>query len=148
MLDAIEEQGKLTPELREAKFRSADTKARLEDLYLPYRKRRSTRADQAREAGLEPLARRAARRSPPSTPSSSPRASSIAQHDVPDVQAALEGARQILIERFAVDTDLVGELRDCTRRNAQGRTLSRRSCEGKEQEGRSASATGSTTASR
>ena len=117
ILQSIEEQGKLTPALR-ASIESADTKQRIEDLYLPYKQKRRTKAQIAREAGLDALA-----------------AALLADHaldpegeaakylkapftteqgdnpGVPDVKTALEGARQILMEQFAEDAELLAGLR-------------------------------------
>jgi len=109
VLEAIAAQGKLTPEL-EAAVVGADTKARLEDIYLPFKSKRRTKAQIAREAGLEPLALSLLDR-----PSQQPEQAALAYVDsakgVPDVAAALEGARWILVERFAEDAELVGGLR-------------------------------------
>src|ERR1700719_3890258 len=117
ILKSIGEQGKLTPQLQ-ASIESADTKQRLEDLYLPYKPKRRTKAMIAREAGLDALA-----------------AALLADHGldpegeaakylkapftteqgdnpgVPDVKTALEGARQILMEQFAEDAELLASLR-------------------------------------
>jgi uncharacterized protein len=108
ILASIEEQGKLTDDLR-AQIESADTKARLEDLYLPYKPKRRTKAQVARENGLEPLADLLL-----SDPRSDPKtaAAGYVTENVPDVNAALDGARAILVERFAEDADLIGELRE------------------------------------
>lgn len=110
VLASIEEQGKLTDELR-ADIEAADSKARLEDLYLPYKPKRRTRAQIAREAGLEPLADGLL-----ADPSQAPEAAAAAYVDaekgVADVKAALEGARAILMERWGENAALVGELRD------------------------------------
>ena len=110
ILKEITAQGKLTDEL-EAQIRAADSKARLEDLYLPYKPKRRTRAQIAREAGLEPLADLLI-----GDPSHDPQqvAADFADPDkgVPDAAAALDGARAILVERFAEDADLLGELRE------------------------------------
>ncbi len=109
ILKSIEEQGKLTPELA-AQIRDAATKARLEDLYLPYKVKRRTKAQIAREAGLEPLALGLWH-----DPSVSPEVAAAAYVDadkgVADVSEALEGARWILMETFAEDAELVGGLR-------------------------------------
>ena len=110
ILKSIEEQGKLTPELAAA-IREADTKARLEDLYLPYKPKRRTQAQIAREAGLEPLGAGAARRSDARSRAATAAAYVDAEKGVADVAAALEGARWILIETFAEDAELVGGLR-------------------------------------
>ena len=108
ILKEITAQGKLTGEL-EAQIRAADSKARLEDLYLPYKPKRRTKAQIAREAGLEPLADLLL--ADPSTTRSRPQQSFL-NENVPDVSAALEGARAILVERFAEDADLIGQLRE------------------------------------
>ncbi|GGD59752.1 Tex family protein [Pseudoxanthomonas indica] len=109
VLASIAEQGKLSDELK-ADIEAADSKARLEDLYLPYKPKRRTRAQIAREAGLEPLAD-----SLLGDPSQSPELVAAgyvdAEKGVADVKAALEGARAILMERWGEDAALVGELR-------------------------------------
>jgi protein Tex len=110
ILRSVEEQGKLTPEL-EQQLREADTRARLEDLYLPFRPKRRTRGQIAREAGLEPLAL-ALFQDPSQVPDIAAAPFVDPDRGVPDVAAALEGARWILVERFAEDPDLVGELRE------------------------------------
>ncbi|MFF3323842.1 Tex family protein [Streptomyces sp. NPDC002889] len=110
ILDSVREQGKLTDELQ-AQIRAADTKARLEDIYLPFKPKRRTKAQIAREAGLEPLAEGLL-----GDPSVDPLAAAAAFVDtdkgVADAAAALEGARAILTERFSEDADLIGELRE------------------------------------
>ena len=108
ILASIDEQGKLTDELR-AQIEQADTKARLEDLYLPYKPKRRTKAQIARENGLEPLADLLL-----GDPANDPRqaAEGYLSENVADVQAALDGARSILVERFAEDADLIGTLRE------------------------------------
>ncbi len=109
ILKSIEEQGKLTPELASS-IRDAVTKARLEDLYLPYKPKRRTRAQIAREAGLEPLA--TGLRADPSLDPLTVAAGYVnAEGGVADAAAALEGARWILMETFAEDAELVGGLR-------------------------------------
>jgi uncharacterized protein len=109
ILASIEEQGKLTPELAKA-VNLADTKQALEDLYLPYRQKRRTKAMIAREAGLEPLAKGLL-----ADPTKSPDAVAAefvsADKGVADVAAALEGARYILMEDFAEDAQLLADLR-------------------------------------
>ena len=106
---SIDEQGKMTPELA-LQLAQAETKVRLEDLYLPYKPKRRTKAQIAREAGLEPLAGLLL-----ADPGRNPEAEATAFVDegkgVADVKAALEGARHILIERFGEDAELVGRLR-------------------------------------
>jgi protein Tex len=108
ILASIGEQGKLTDELR-AQIGAADTKARLEDLYLPYKPKRRTKAQIARENGLEPLAELLL-----SDPATDPRAAAegFVTENVADAAAALDGARAILVERFAEDADLIGQLRE------------------------------------
>ncbi len=110
ILASIAEQDRLTPELEQA-IRAADTKARLEDLYLPYRPKRRTKAQIAREAGLEPLAD-ALLADPGLDPEAAAGAYVDAEKGVPGVKEALDGARQILMERFAEDAELVGTLRE------------------------------------
>ena len=110
VLASIEEQGKLSDELR-ADILAADNKARLEDLYLPYKPRRRTRAQIAREAGLEPLAR-ALLADPEQLPEQAAAAFVDEAKGIADSKAALDGARAILLETFAEDPALVGALRD------------------------------------
>jgi uncharacterized protein len=109
VLASITEQGKLTPELSEAILK-ADTKARLEDLYLPYKPKRRTKAQIAREAGLEPLAL-GLLQDPSLVPAAAAASYVDAEKGVGDSGAALEGARWILMEKFAEDAELVGGLR-------------------------------------
>ncbi|WP_433799743.1 Tex family protein [Actinomycetospora sp. CA-084318] len=110
VIDSVREQGKLTDELH-AQLLGAETKSRLEDVYLPYKPKRRTKAMIAREAGLEPLADGLL-----GDPTVEPRAAAAAfvdpERGVADADAALEGARAILVERLAEDADLVGELRE------------------------------------
>ncbi|WP_167111859.1 Tex family protein [Amycolatopsis viridis] len=110
ILESIDGQGKLTDELAEA-IRAADTKARLEDIYLPYKPKRRTKAQIAREAGLEPLAE-GLLNDPGTDPHAAAAAFADPEKGVADAQAALDGARAILVERFAEDADLIGELRE------------------------------------
>ncbi len=130
ILTEIGAQGKLTGEL-ERQIRAADAKARLEDLYLPYKPKRRTRAQIAREAGLEPLADLLF-----ADPHQNPQAQAAnfvdAERGVADAAAALDGARAILVERFAEDADLLGELREAM---AGRGTLSSKVREGQEQKG-------------
>jgi protein Tex len=107
VLASIEEQGKLTDDLRAALL-AADTKSRVEDIYLPFKPKRRTKAQIAREAGLEPLADRLL-----SDPTLVPEdaAAEFLGDDVADAAAALDGARHILIERAAEDAELVGAVR-------------------------------------
>ena len=108
ILSAIDEQGKLTDDLR-ALIVACETKARLEDLYLPYKKRRKTKADIAREAGLEPLTDKLIE-----DPTADPEqlAGEYLTEGFEETKKALDGARSILIDRFALDADLVGEVRE------------------------------------
>ena len=108
VIEAIEEQGKLTDELKRA-ILDADTKARVEDLYLPYKKRRKTKADIAREAGLEELKQLLI-----DDPAADPAilAEKFLCEGFEDTKSALDGARAILVDRFATDADLVGEVRE------------------------------------
>jgi uncharacterized protein len=129
ILASIADQGKLTDELA-ARINNADTKARLEDLYLPYKPKRRTRAQIARENGLEPLADLLLHE-PENDPNQA--AASYLTENVPDAAAALDGARAILVERFAEDADLIGQLRE--RMWSQGR-LQAKVREGKQDEGR------------
>ncbi|SIS88014.1 Tex family protein [Insolitispirillum peregrinum] len=114
VLKSIDEQGKMTDALRLALLK-AETKTVLEDLYLPYKPKRRTKAQMAREQGLEPLAE-ALLANPLLVPEVEAQGYLKPATDddkgVPDVAAALEGAKQILMERFAEDATLVGELRD------------------------------------
>ena len=130
ILDSIGSQGKLDDALR-ARIMDADSKARLEDIYLPYKPKRRTKAQIAREAGLEPLADTLL-----TDPSHDPRVTAAgfvdADKGVADEPAALEGARAILVERFAEDADLIGTLRE--RMWQRGRLVSK-AHEGKETEG-------------
>ena len=108
ILEAIDAQGKLTEELRTA-VESAETKSRLEDIYLPYKTKRRTKAQIAREAGLEPLAERLL-----ADPSLDPEteASKYVGDAVADAAEALAGARAILVERAGQDADLLTEARE------------------------------------
>ena len=109
VLASIAEQDKLTDELR-AEIEAADSKARLEDLYLPYKPKRRTRAQIAREAGLEPLAD-GLLADPAQVPEAFAASFIDAGKGVADSKAALDGARAILMERWGEDPALVGELR-------------------------------------
>ena len=108
VLASIDEQGRLTDELTAA-LMTADTKARVEDIYLPYKPKRRTKAQIAREAGLDPLADRLL-----ADPSAIPEqvAQTFVDGDVADAAAALDGARHILTERAAEDAELVGAIRE------------------------------------
>ncbi|WP_320773694.1 Tex family protein, partial [Streptomyces sp. CRN 30] len=130
VLDSVREQGKLTDELA-ARIRGAETKARLEDIYLPYKPKRRTKAQIAREAGLEPLAE-GLLGDPGVDPVAAAAAFVDADKGVADPQAALDGARAILTERFSEDADLIGEVRE--RMWKRGR-LAAKVKDGKEEEG-------------
>ncbi len=130
ILKSIEEQGKLTDELK-ATIQEADTKNRLEDLYLPYKPKRRTKAQIAREAGLEPLAD-ALYDDPTLDPETTAQGYLNKEAGVEDTKAALDGARYILMERFAEDAELLGSLRDFIWQEGQ---LKVTVVEGKENEG-------------
>jgi uncharacterized protein len=125
ILKSIEEQGKLTGELKAA-IAGADTKQRLEDLYLPYKPKRRTKAMIAREAGLDGLAT-ALLENPaldPETEAAKYLKAAFTTDNgenpgAPDAKAALDGARQILMEQFAEDAELLGELREHLQENGQ-----------------------------
>ncbi|MCQ8769440.1 Tex family protein [Streptomyces telluris] len=110
VLESVRSQGKLDEAL-EARIRAADSKARLEDIYLPFKPKRRTKAQIAREAGLEPLAE-GLLGDPGTEPLAAAAAFVDADKGVADPAAALEGARAILTERFGEDADLIGELRE------------------------------------
>jgi protein Tex len=128
VLESIQSQGKLDDELRQ-RIMEADSKARLEDIYLPYKPKRRTKAQIARENGLEPLADTLL-----ADPTQDPAtlAAGYLGENVPDTASALDGARAILVERFAEDADLIGELRE--RMWTKGRLVSKVR-EGKEDAG-------------
>lgn len=130
ILESIRSQGKLDEALT-AQIMAADSKARLEDIYLPYKPKRRTKAQIAREAGLEPLADLLL-----GDPGQDPRTAAAGYVDadkgVADAAAALDGARAILVERFAEDADLIGGLRE--RMWSHGR-LTSRVREGRQTEG-------------
>ncbi|MGL6302966.1 Tex family protein [Aeromonas caviae] len=130
ILRSIEEQGKLTPELAR-ELNDADSKTRLEDLYLPYKPKRRTKGQMAIEAGLEPLADLLLG-DPMRDPEQEAVRFLIAEQGITDGKAALDGARYILMERFAEQADLLEKLRDYLWQNA---TLRARVVAGKEQEG-------------
>ena len=110
ILKSVAEQGELTPVL-EMDLLDADSKVRLEDLYLPYKPKRRTKAMIAREAGLEPLAE-ALLADPMLLPEDAALAYVAVDKGVADVKAALEGARHILMEKFSEDAELLGKLRE------------------------------------
>jgi uncharacterized protein len=130
ILASIEEQGKLTPELKR-EIDLADTKTRLEDLYLPYKQKRRTKGQIALEAGLGELAD-ALFGNPELAPEQEAERFIDAEKGFADVKAVLEGAKYILMERFAEDADLLAKLREFLKHNA---TLSARVVPGKENEG-------------
>jgi len=110
ILNSVREQGKLDATL-EAAIMAADSKGRLEDIYLPFKPKRRTKAEIAKEAGLEPLAELLLTQ-PQNDPQVVAAGYVDAEKQVADVAAALEGARAILVERFAEDADLIGKLRE------------------------------------
>ena len=138
ILKSIEEQGKLTAELKAA-IAGADTKQRLEDLYLPYKPKRRTKAMIAREAGLDVLAAALLadpRLDPEAEAAKYLKAAFTTENGdnpgVPDAKAALDGARQVLMEQFAEDATLLGELREHLQEQGQ---LIGKVAEGKEEAG-------------
>jgi uncharacterized protein len=110
ILNSVREQGKLDATL-EAAIMAADSKGRLEDIYLPFKPKRRTKAEIAKEAGLEPLSELLLTQ-PQNDPQVVAATFVDAEKQVADVAAALEGARAILVERFAEDADLIGRLRE------------------------------------
>lgn len=130
ILSSIEEQGKLTPELLQA-ISTADTKTRLEDLYLPYKQKRRTKGQIALEAGLGELAD-SLYNNPNQDPNSLAANYINAEKGFADEKQVLEGAKYILMERFAEDAEILAQLRNFLKQNAQ---LSARVISGKEQEG-------------
>lgn len=130
ILKSIADQQKLTPELEEA-INAADNKTRLEDLYLPYKPKRRTKAQIAKEAGLEPLAL-ALLDDPTLSPETVAATYLNPDQAINDTKAALDGARQILMEKFAEQAELIGQLREYVWENA---TLQAKLIAGKEQEG-------------
>jgi len=130
IISSIEEQGKMTAELMND-IVSADTKNRLEDLYLPYKPKRRTKGQIAIEAGLEPLAD-ALFANPDLTPDDEAQSFINAENGVADTKAALDGAKYILMERFAENPELIGKLREFMQNEAK---VSSRLIAGKESEG-------------
>ncbi|CAK6716964.1 transcriptional accessory protein [Vibrio harveyi] len=130
ILKSIQEQGKLTPEL-EQEITQADSKTRLEDLYLPYKPKRRTKGQIAIEAGLEPLADQLWNH-PQTEPESEASKYLDADKGAADTKAALDGARAIIMERIAEDANLLEKIRGHLNRNAE---MGARVVEGKEQEG-------------
>ena len=130
ILKSIEEQGKLTDQLK-VDINTAETKALLEDMYLPYKPKRRTKAQIAREVGLEPLADQLFEQ-PSLDPQLTAEKFINADNNIPDIKAALEGAKQILMERFSEDATLLGKLRHFLKNEG---LLTAKVIEGKEQEG-------------
>ncbi|MGX1923706.1 Tex family protein [Vibrio sp. NH-7] len=130
ILKSIQEQGKLSAEL-EAEINQADSKTRLEDLYLPYKPKRRTKGQIAIEAGLEPLADKLWNE-PQTDPDSEAERYICSDKGVADAKAALDGARAIIMERIAEDANLLEKIRHHLNRNAE---LVARVVEGKEREG-------------
>ena len=128
VLKSIEEQGKLSDYLR-AQIEAADNKTALEDLYLPYKPKRRTKAQIAREHGLQPLADVLLAEQPQDVEAA---AQGYLNENVPDAKAALDGARAILMEQFAEDAELIGTLRDKLWNEAE---IHAQVVEGKETEG-------------
>ncbi|WP_369585321.1 Tex family protein [Kingella oralis] len=128
VLKSIAEQGKLTPELQ-SQIEAADNKTALEDLYLPYKPKRRTKAQIAREHGLQPLADVLLAEQPQDVEAA---AQGYLNENVPDAKAALDGARAILMEQFAEDAELIGTLRDKLWNEAE---IHAQVVEGKETEG-------------
>lgn len=110
IIKSITEQEKMTDELLK-NLQAADNKTTLEDLYLPYKPKRRTKAQIAREAGLEPLALTLCQK-PETAPDDEAAKFIDAEKGVADVKAALDGARAILMEQFAEDAQLIGTLRN------------------------------------
>ena len=130
VLASIQEQGKLTPALQQD-IEHAETKQRLEDLYLPYKPKRRTKAQIAREAGIAPLAE-ALQADPRLDPEHEAGAYLNPEAGFADVKSVLDGARQILIEQFSEDARLIGELREYLHDKGQ---VASGVIEGKEHEG-------------
>ena len=130
ILASIDEQGKLTPELAR-EINLADTKTRLEDLYLPYKQKRRTKGQIALEAGIGELAD-ALFNDPSLSPESEAARFIDAEKGFADIKAVLEGAKYILMERFAEDATLLASLRNFLKQDA---ILSARLVLGKEEEG-------------
>ncbi|MBY7787699.1 RNA-binding transcriptional accessory protein [Vibrio fluvialis] len=130
ILKSIQEQGKLTPELEQA-IQDADSKTRLEDLYLPYKPKRRTKGQIAIEAGLEPLADKLWTQ-PDTDPEREAERYIAADKGIDDSKAALDGARAIIMERIAEDANLLEKIRQHLTRNAE---IVSRVVEGKERDG-------------
>ena len=130
IINSIQEQGKLTDALHQL-LSEADTKTRLEDLYLPYKQKRVTKGQLAIEAGLEALADLLLTQ-PSLDPEREAQAYLAPDKNFPDTKAVLEGAKYILMERYSQDADLISQVREHLQQNA---TLDAQVVAGKEQEG-------------
>jgi uncharacterized protein len=130
ILNNIREQQKLTPEL-EKDLKEADTKTRLEDLYLPYKPKRRSKAKTAKEAGLEPLALLLLN-NPTTDPEDAATQYLNADKGIEDIKKALEGARHVLIEKFFEQPELLEQLRQYLWENA---SLKSKVAKGKEEKG-------------
>ncbi|EKO3505379.1 RNA-binding transcriptional accessory protein [Vibrio fluvialis] len=130
IIKSIQDQGKLTPELEQA-IQDADSKTRLEDLYLPYKPKRRTKGQIAIEAGLEPLADKLWTQ-PDTDPEREAERYIAADKGIDDSKAALDGARAIIMERIAEDANLLEKIRQHHARNAE---IVSRVVEGKERDG-------------
>ncbi|EKO3959785.1 RNA-binding transcriptional accessory protein [Vibrio fluvialis] len=130
IIKSIQDQGKLTPELEQA-IQDADSKTRLEDLYLPYKPKRRTKGQIAIEAGLEPLADKLWTQ-PDTDPEREAERYIAADKGIDDSKAALDGARAIIMERIAEDANLLEKTRQHLTRNAE---IVSRVVEGKERDG-------------
>lgn len=130
ILASIKEQNKLTPDLEKAII-EADTKTRLEDLYLPYKPKRRTKAQIAKEAGIEPLALQLLN-DPTQIPQQLAEGYIDNEKGFADVALVLEGAKQILMEKFAEDATLLGQIRDYVWANG---IIASKVVKGKEEEG-------------
>ncbi len=131
ILQSIEEQGKLTEEL-EHSIRNAGTKSELEDLYLPYKPRRRTRAQIAREKGLEPLADQILENADHLDPHQLAETFLSEDHEITEVEQALSGARDILAERLSESAEIRSHLRETVQKEGQ---LKVKAIEGKDDEG-------------
>lgn len=130
IIKSIQDQGKLTPELEQA-IQDADSKTRLEDLYLPYKPKRRTKGQIAIEAGLDPLADKLWTQ-PETDPEREAERYIAADKGIDDSKAALDGARAIIMERIAEDANLLEKIRQHLTRNAE---IVSRVVEGKERDG-------------
>ncbi|MFZ9889330.1 MAG: Tex family protein, partial [Myxococcota bacterium] len=129
ILESIESQGKLTDDLKK-KILSADTKAKLEDLYLPFKPKRRTKAMIARERGLEPLAERVLAQPLDGHPEEEAKAFVDPAKEVPDVEAALQGARDIVVETLYENADARALVREVFQKNGEVRSTYAKEPEG------------------